>query len=67
MSGGCRKRRYASLDEAETVLLRAKIARAFGRRIASRRREQRAYACRACYGWHLTSEPPRYGDRREAS
>ena len=52
MSGGCRKRRYASLDEAEAVLLRAKIARALGRQIAARRREQRVYACRNCAGWH---------------
>ena len=68
MSGGCRKRRYASLDEAEAVLLRAKIARALGRRIAARRREQRVYACRNCAGWHLTSQPGKYSEqRREAS
>lgn len=65
MSGGCWKRRYASLDEAESVLLRAKIARALGRRYASQRREQRVYACRNCGGWHLTSQTGKYSAPRE--
>jgi hypothetical protein len=50
---GCVKVRYPSLEQARQVLIDAKIRAALHHN--RRRREQRAYFCRACCGWHLTS------------
>lgn len=47
------KFRFATWDRANRALTDAKIARAFHRN--NRRREERAYACDRCGGWHLTS------------
>lgn len=52
---GCGKTRYPNLDAAETALLKCRIRREL--RNSSRRRETRAYPCKQCAGWHLTSKP----------
>lgn len=54
--GSCKKRRFPTLAAAEQALLNAKIAQAF-RPHTTRRREVRAYVCRQCSAWHLTSQP----------
>lgn len=62
--GLCRKVRFPTLAAAEEALLAAKIARALRR--SAKRRERRAYVCRTCRGWHLTSRPDRYREDRPA-
>lgn len=58
MKHPCRgKTRYASYDEAALILVDAKIDRALHKPHAQRRREQRAYYCGNCNGFHLTSTP----------
>lgn len=54
----CRKVRFPTLAAAEHALLNAKLARAF-RPHRTRRREIRAYVCKTCQAWHLSSKPPR--------
>jgi hypothetical protein len=54
-----------TFEEAEKVVLNAKIARTF--RSTTRRREHRLYSCRQCQAWHVSSHPNRYlnGDTGE--
>ena len=49
------KKRYPTEQAAQVSLTSAKISRALHGQ--GNRREQRAYACVTCRGWHLTSEP----------
>jgi hypothetical protein len=49
------KRRYRDKKSALQVLRTAVAAAALNP--DSRRREQRAYRCPDCHGWHLTSRP----------
>lgn len=49
------KRRYRDKKSAPKLLRTAVAAAALNP--ASRRREQRAYKCLDCRGWHLTSRP----------
>lgn len=49
------KQRYASEEAALRMLLTARIKRSL--RENSNRREERAYWCLFCDGWHLTSQP----------
>lgn len=51
----CRKRRYATHAEAMSDLARI-VARCL-RQVVSKT-PRRAYECRACRGWHLTSQSP---------
>jgi hypothetical protein len=51
----CEKVTWPTEQEARQALLDAKIAKGLKRN--SRRREQRAYWCPRCQGWHLTSRP----------
>ncbi len=62
---GCNKtlkRRYATEQAAQRVLLSARIKRSLHDN--DRRHEERAYQCPFCDGWHLTSQPfdPKKGD-----
>ena len=50
------KQRYESKVDAETALAHIQIKYWQG---AVRRREQRAYECPHCGGWHLTSQQRR--------
>lgn len=57
-SDGCTgTARYGSWDEAQLVLVDARISSSL--KGSARRREQRSYYCRICDGWHLTSKPNR--------
>ena len=51
------KRRFRDQTEAVEALHRAVAARRLANRerTETRRQECRAYPCRACQGWHLTS------------
>lgn len=51
------KIRYGTEQEATNVLLKAMIQR--GLRGKNHRREQRAYLCPECKGWHLTRQAKR--------
>jgi hypothetical protein len=51
----CRKKCFRTLAAAEDALLNARIQQALRR--TTRRREVRAYVCRECRAWHLTSQP----------
>lgn len=48
------KQRYSTEQKAKQVLLSARISRSL--REGSKRREERAYLCPFCEGWHLTSQ-----------
>lgn len=52
------KRRFATEDDAETVIAHAQ----FRSRILhdERRRESRSYQCRQCNGWHVTSQEAKW-------
>lgn len=54
---GCKtgKTRYRTERIAKAVLTDCLIKQAFNER--TKRRERRAYECRFCGGWHLTSKP----------
>jgi cytochrome c553 len=56
------KTRYATERLALIVLtgVRARVALQIGRGW-SKRRESRAYRCKRCHGWHLTSQPQKTG------
>jgi hypothetical protein len=58
----CRKRRYPDRVAAEMALagIAAKAARG-----KSGRREERAYECPRCCGWHTTSQPKRPSSSRD--
>ena len=47
----CSKVRYDSLQQAGAAL------RTIRKRGTGAKRPRRAYPCRSCSGWHLTSEP----------
>lgn len=50
----CTKYRFPDKHSADVAVTDAKLARVFhGNR---RRQEERAYECRNCGGWHLTSQ-----------
>jgi len=49
------KQRYPNKQTAQRILLKAKIRRALHNN--NNRREERAYPCQHCNGWHLTSNP----------
>lgn len=51
----CVKFRHKDQASAELMLARAKASNWNGHRIPTR-----AYACRHCQGWHLTSQPAQY-------
>jgi hypothetical protein len=56
----CTKVRFPTLAAAEHALFLARLKRALNP--MTRRREQRAYVCRECAAWHLTSQPSRKDD-----
>lgn len=50
---GCGKKKYGSYDEAQLIIVDAKIARSlYG---DTGRAEQRSYYCSTCEAWHTTS------------
>jgi hypothetical protein len=51
-----RKKRFTSQAVAAAEVAHTKARAAAGE---ARRRECRAYPCLICFGWHLTSQPPR--------
>lgn len=53
--GGCGKRAFPTLADAEQALLDARIAQAL-RPSRTRRHEKRAYVCRTCGAWHVTKQ-----------
>lgn len=53
---GGSKDRFATEHEAGLALVNCKIDRTLHRN--TKRQEQRIYACKECWGWHLTSQPP---------
>ncbi len=55
------KVRYPDEERARDALASTLLARVL--RDDQRRRETRAYACRDCRGWHLTSTPDRQETR----
>ena len=57
VGGRCAKVDFHSQQEALAFLAEAKVARYLHNRRV--RREERAYWCRRCAAWHVTSQPPR--------
>lgn len=51
----CVKIRYATREAADLELKMVRAMFTGGHRIPTR-----AYACRHCHGWHLTSQPARF-------
>ena len=51
----CVKDRYTSELNAHLAMQRIQAANQNGHRVPTR-----FYACQRCYGWHLTSQPPKY-------
>jgi len=51
------KRRYADSELAKDALASTIYVRRKNSELDSKRREARIYMCRACWGWHLTSQP----------
>jgi hypothetical protein len=50
----CSKKRYPTMKAAKIVLVACRARRALHDQ--SKRREQGAYRCPHCYGYHLTSQ-----------
>jgi hypothetical protein len=61
----CAKRRFPTLDSAESALLDCRIKASLRGR--QNRQESRVYACPRCGGYHLTDWAHRYQPRGKAS